>query len=219
MILEAKNLRKTYAGNVEAVRGVSFGIKQGICFGLLGPNGAGKTTTVEMLEGLLQPSAGEIFFSGEPMSQKHRQLVGVQFQQTSLPDYVKVGEILDLFAALYTQSYDRSELIRICSLEEILNRDTKRLSGGQRQRVLLALALVNDPQIIFLDEPTTGLDPQARRNFWQLIERIKSAGKTILMTTHYMDEADVLGDRIAIMSQGVVKCCGSSMFLKKLFGK
>ena len=202
-IVEVRNLAKNY-GKVQAVDDVSFEIKEGICFGLLGPNGAGKTTTIEMMEGILAPQAGEILFRGEPIGPHFRERVGIQFQSTALQEYITVKETLELFAALYPTQRPMEEVIEICSLQEILDRDNRKLSGGQRQRMLLAIAIINDPEMVFLDEPTTGLDPQARRNFWDLIRKIKAEKKTVLLTTHYMEEAEVLCDEIAIMDNGKI---------------
>ncbi len=201
IVLEVRELKKQY-GDVTAVDGVSFNVKQGHCFGLLGPNGAGKTTTIEMLEGLVDADSGDIFYHGNKASKSDFSALGVQFQQTALQDFLTVKETLELFAAFYPQPADLQELIGLCDLTELLHRDHRKLSGGQRQRLLLALALVNNPQIIFLDEPTTGLDPHARRNFWQLIEQIKQQGRTVILTTHYMDEAEQLCDDILIMDKG-----------------
>jgi ABC-2 type transport system ATP-binding protein len=195
------DLSKHY-GDVVAVDGVSFDISKGICLGMLGPNGAGKTTTVEMLEGILEPTSGEILYQGAPLGRRSRDAFGIQFQSTVLQDYLKVGECLDLFGGLYDRVIARDEIIELCNLAEILDRDNRKLSGGQKQRLLLALALLNDPDVLFLDEPTTGLDPQARRNFWSLIEGIKKRDKTIVLTTHYMEEAYRLCDRILITDHG-----------------
>jgi len=200
-VFEVSRLSKRY-GDIVAVDDISFDIPEGICLGLLGPNGAGKTTTVEMLEGILEPSSGEISYRGQPLARDARKRFGIQFQSTVLQDYLKVGECLDLFGGLYDCAFDRDEIIRLCNLAEILDRDNRKLSGGQKQRLLLALALLNDPDVLFLDEPTTGLDPQARRNFWALIEGIKARDKTILLTTHYMEEAYRLCDRILIVDNG-----------------
>ena len=202
-ILEARNLIKTYS-DVTAVDGISFSLKHGECFGLLGPNGAGKTTTMEMLEGIIKPDSGEILYQGVAIDARFKHEIGIQFQSTSLQDFQTVIESLQMFAALYEKQADLNELIELCHLKEFINRDTRKLSGGQRQRLLLAIALINDPQLIFLDEPTTGLDPQSRRNFWSLIEGIKQAGKSILLTTHYMEEAYRLCDHIAIVDQGKI---------------
>ncbi len=207
-ILSVKNLVKSFR-DVIAVDHISFDVPEGICLGLLGPNGAGKTTTIEMLEGLVKPSSGEILYFGELAATDVSQHVGIQFQHTSLPDHMTVKETLKLFASFYTESVDLDELIKLCALEDFANRDARRLSGGQRQRLLLALALVNDPRVVFLDEPTTGLDPQARRNFWDLVQKIKAKGKTVLLTTHYMDEAQYLCDELLIIDKGKVVETGS----------
>lgn len=200
-LLEARNLVKHFP-KVQAVGGVSFEVAEGICFGLLGPNGAGKSTTIEMLEGILKPSSGEILFRGTALGDDYRQRIGIQFQSTALQDFLTVGENLRFFGALYPKRRSMDEIIARCRLEDFLDRDTRKLSGGQRQRALLGIALINDPELLFLDEPTTGLDPQARRNFWELIGDIKREGKTILLTTHYMEEAYALCDEIAIMDHG-----------------
>ena len=200
-IIEARDLVRTHPG-VKAVDGISFRGERGQCFGLLGPNGAGKTTTLEMLEGIQRPSSGTILYEGRPLDQGYRQAIGIQFQATALQDFQTVRESLRMFASLYQRTADQAELIALCNLAEILDRDTRRLSGGQRQRLLLAIALVNDPALVFLDEPTTGLDPQSRRNFWGLIETVRRRGKTVLLTTHYMEEAQRLCDEIAIVDQG-----------------
>ncbi len=207
-IIEARNLIKRYPG-VEAVAGVSFSVQQGECFGMLGPNGAGKTTTVEMMEGILPPTAGQILYQGAPLDAHFRQVAGIQFQSTELQDKLNVRQVLQLFHRLYDKTRPIDEIIEICNLAELLSRENRKLSGGQRQRLLLALALINDPEIVFLDEPTTGLDPQARRNFWALIERIKSDNKTIVLTTHYMEEAYLLCDTILIMDHGRIIAQGS----------
>lgn len=206
--LEARNLKKVYPG-VVAVNGINFAVTEGICFGLLGPNGAGKTTTVEMIEGVTAPTAGEIFYYGKPAGKKFRQEVGIQFQNTALQDFLTVRETIEMFRSLYERKADIDDIIEQCSLGELLDRDNRKLSGGQRQRLLLAVALVNRPRIIFLDEPTTGLDPQARRNFWDLVQSIRAGGATIVLTTHYMDEAQILCDEIAIMDAGKIITQGS----------
>jgi ABC-2 type transport system ATP-binding protein len=196
-----------------AVNKVSFEVKQGHCFGLLGPNGAGKTTTIEIMEGIIPPSSGQVLYQGQPVNQHTAQRIGIQFQHTALQDYLTVKETLNLFASFYQQTLPQKILIELCDLGDFLNRDNRLLSGGQRQRLLLALALINDPQIIFLDEPTTGLDPHARRKFWQLIKNIKSKNKTIVLTTHYMDEAEQLCDDIVIMNEGEVIESGTPLEL------
>jgi ABC-2 type transport system ATP-binding protein len=200
-ILEVRDLIKRYP-NVNAVDGVSFSVPEGICFGLLGPNGAGKTTTIEVMEGILTPTAGEVRYRGEILGQRFREEAGILFQKTSLQDFLTVRQTLTMFRGLYDRGLDVEEVIRLCALEKLAGRDNRKLSGGQQQRLLLAIALVNDPAILFLDEPTTGLDPQARRNFWELIQSIKARNKTIILTTHYMDEAELLCDDIAIMDGG-----------------
>ena len=217
-LLQANNLVKHYRG-VKAVDGISFNIEQGSCFGLLGPNGAGKTTTVEMLEGINPPTSGEILYQGKPLGRRFRDEAGIMFQTTALQDYITVRETLQMFRQMYPRTAPLQELIDSCSLEEFLDRDTRKLSGGQRQRLLLAIALVNDPEAIFLDEPTTGLDPQARRNFWELVETIKADGKTIILTTHYMEEAYELCDEIIIMDHGKIIAQGTpARLLAKHFG-
>ncbi|HEU5399359.1 MAG TPA: ABC transporter ATP-binding protein, partial [Gammaproteobacteria bacterium] len=208
IILEARQLVKRYP-SVTAVDGVSFAVQTGECFGLLGPNGAGKTTTVEMMEGINEPSAGEVHYRGKAVDASFRQEVGIQFQSTALQDFLTVRETLKLFRSLYAKGLDVEELVQMCTLQEYVDRDARKLSGGQRQRLLLALALVNDPEVLFLDEPTTGLDPQARRNFWDLIRAIKARNKTVILTTHYMEEAFLLCDRIAIMDHGHIIAEGS----------
>lgn len=211
-ILAIENLHKHF-GDLHAVKGVSFNVKPGICFGLLGPNGAGKTTTIEMIEGITPPSAGRILFQGEVAGERLRQRAGIQFQHTALPDFLTTREALTLFSRFYRHTLPLETLIEACSLGDYLDQYATRLSGGQRQRLLLAIALVNDPDIVFLDEPTTGLDPQARRNFWSLIETIKAQGKTIILTTHYMDEAELLCDELAIMDSGNIIAQGTPQAL------
>lgn len=200
-LLDVRNLVKQFP-EIRAVDGISFQVAAGSCFGLLGPNGAGKTTTLEILEGINDPDAGEILFRGRERDSAYREAVGIQFQTTALQDFQTVQEALELFASFYDRTRPRDELIRLCHLEDLLGRDTRRLSGGQRQRLLLAIALINDPELVFLDEPTTGLDPQARHNFWHLIDGIRDEGKTVVLTTHYMEEASVLCDEVAIMDRG-----------------
>ena len=217
-IISTTNLVKHYPG-VVAVDGINLAIPQGICFGLLGPNGAGKTTTIEILEGIHLPTSGTVLYKGEPLDKRYREEVGIQFQHTALQDFLTVRETLELFERLYHHTIPIPELIELCALADILNRDTRKLSGGQRQRLLLALALINDPELIFLDEPTTGLDPQARRNFWELVKLVKSRNKTIVLTTHYMEEAYVLCDEIAIMDKGRIVTHGTpAQLLAEYFG-
>jgi ABC-2 type transport system ATP-binding protein len=200
-ILEIQDLVKRYAETC-AVDHVSLSIGPHRCYGLLGPNGAGKTTTIEIMEGILPPTSGRVLFRGRPLGRRFRAEIGIQFQSTALQDYLTVQEILNLFHRLYGRGSPLGEIVEECALGELLDRDARKLSGGQRQRLLLAIALVNRPALLFLDEPTTGLDPQARRNFWSLVERIKRRGTTIVLTTHYMEEAAVLCDEIAIMDRG-----------------
>jgi ABC-2 type transport system ATP-binding protein len=203
---------------VRAVDGVSFAIMPGICFGLLGPNGAGKTTTVEIMEGVTEPTSGEVLYDGEPLGARFRAEAGIQFQKTALQDFLTVRETLQLFRRLYPRGRDVDELITLCALDQVALRDNRKLSGGQLQRLLLAIALVNDPQVLFLDEPTTGLDPQARHNFWDLIRAIKAERRTVLLTTHYMEEAYFLCDEIAIMDRGRIIARGApSRLLKEHF--
>jgi ABC-2 type transport system ATP-binding protein len=215
-VLEAKNLVKRYPGaSVNAVDGLSLSLREGVCLGLLGPNGAGKTTTIEIMEGISRPNSGEVLYRGTPIGPDFRERSGIQFQQTALQDHLTVREVLKLFGSLYPRSVPVAELAKLCDLGDFLDRDAKKLSGGQRQRVLLAVALVNDPDVLFLDEPTTGLDPQARRKFWDLVRLIKSRKKTILLTTHYMEEAYALCDEVAIVDAGRVIAQGEPDVLLK----
>ena len=217
-IIEVKDLVKTFPG-VKAVDNVSLTIEQGICFGLLGPNGAGKTTLIEIVEGIRPPDSGGTLYKGAPVGARFRKEAGIQFQVTSLQEFLTVRETLRLFKNFYPRTMGMDEVVRLCALEEFLDRDTRKLSGGQRQRLLMALAIINDPEVLFLDEPTTGLDPQSRRNFWDLINLIKSRDKTIILTTHYMDEAYTLCDEIAIMDRGRIVAQGTpEHLLKEHFG-
>ena len=206
--LEARNLVKQYPG-VLAVNDVSFSVTEGRCFGLLGPNGAGKTTTVEIIEGVTPASSGEVFYFGKPAGKRFREEAGIQFQNTALQDYLTVRESIEMFRRLYNRRADVDAILEACSLSDLQDRDNRKLSGGQRQRLFLAVALVNRPRLVFLDEPTTGLDPQARRNFWTLVQEIQADGTTIILTTHYMDEAHVLCDEIAIMDAGQIIASGA----------
>ena len=212
--LEARQLVKKYPG-VLAVDDVSFAVREGVCFGLLGPNGAGKTTTVEIMEGVTPATSGAVFYYGEPAGRRFREEAGIQFQNTALQDHITVRETLEMFQALYDRKGDLDHIIEQCSLGDLLNRDNRKLSGGQRQRLLLAVALVNRPRLVFLDEPTTGLDPQARRNFWDLVKSIRAEGTTVILTTHYMEEAQILCDEIAIMDAGKIIIQGSPANLLK----
>ena len=216
-VLEVRDLVKQYPG-VRAVDGVSFAIEEGQCFGLLGPNGAGKTTTVEMMEGVTKQTSGKVLYHGEPLGARFRDEAGIQFQKTALQDFLTVRETLRLFSHLYPRRRGVDELIHTCALEQVADRDNRKLSGGQMQRLLLAIALANDPRVLFLDEPTTGLDPQARHNFWDLIRSIKAERRTVLLTTHYMEEAYFLCDVVAIMDRGRIIAEGSpSRLLKEHF--
>jgi ABC-2 type transport system ATP-binding protein len=211
-IIEIQQLRKRY-GDTIAVDDVFLTVESGEIFGILGPNGAGKTTTLEMIEGLRQPDSGSITVAGfdairETTSVKQR--IGIQLQSTSLFDHLTVGELVGLYAQLYETDGSTSrvrELLGLVSLTEKEGDYAQTLSGGQQQRLSIALAMVNDPEIVFLDEPTTGLDPQARRNLWDLIRDIRRRGKTIVLTTHYMEEAELLCDRIAVMDNGRIILC------------
>ena len=200
-ILEVRELVKEYPATL-AVAGVSFSVPEGVCFGLLGPNGAGKTTTIEIMEGILPPTAGEVRYRGEPLGNRFHEEAGILFQKTALQDFLTVRQCIALFRGLYTTGLEVDEVMRLCALQKLAGRDARKLSGGQQQRLLLAIALVNDPAVLFLDEPTTGLDPQARRNFWELVQSIKAQRKTIILTTHYMEEAELLCDEIVIMDRG-----------------
>lgn len=216
-ILAVKNLYKSY-GKVEAVKGISFEIEEGKCFGLLGPNGAGKSTTLEIIEGVRKPSSGEILFKGEKMTKELKSKLGVQFQTTALQDHMTVKEAILTFSAFYENTMSMDELVELCQLQDILNKNHKKLSGGQRQRLLLALAILNEPEIVLLDEPTTGLDPQSRKLFWNLINKIKSQNKTIILTTHYMEEAYQLCDELIIVDHGKIIARGTPKeLLKKHF--
>ncbi len=208
-IIEVKELKKNY-GSLTAVDNVSFSVEPGEIYGILGPNGAGKTTTLEMIEGLRRPDGGSIKIDGIfvwPNPSQTKNIIGVQLQSTSLFDHLKVAEIIDLFASFYGVSLTKSQLgslIEDVSLTNKAKAYVRELSGGQQQRLSIALALVNNPKVVFLDEPTTGLDPQARRNLWDVIKRINTEGKTVVLTTHYMEEAQFLCERIAIMDQSKI---------------
>jgi ABC-2 type transport system ATP-binding protein len=207
-LLEIKNLLKKYK-EIVAVDNISFSISKGICFGLIGPNGAGKTTTIEMIEDMIPPTSGEILYKGKPRSAVFKQEVGIQFQQTSLLSSLTIRETLNTFKSLYSNPADIEEIIDICNLREIQKRLNDRISGGQKQRLMLALAMINNPELLFLDEPSTGLDPQARRNLWNIVQKIKEKGNTIVLTTHYMEEAERLCDEIAIMDKGRIIARGT----------
>jgi ABC-2 type transport system ATP-binding protein len=202
--VSCEHLRKTY-GSVVAVADVSLAVKRGECFGLLGPNGAGKTTTIEILEGLLTPDAGDVEVLGLRWTHhatQLRQRLGIQLQETQLADKLTVEETLRLFRSFYHRGRTIEELLKIVELESKRASRVGQLSGGQKQRLSLACAVAGDPDLLFLDEPTTGLDPQSRRQLWSLLDQFRSRGGTILLTTHYMDEAEFLCDRVAIVDQG-----------------
>jgi len=203
VILQVSNLVKRF-GQLTAVNDISFEIREGSCFGLLGPNGAGKTTTIEMMEGIKTPDAGTIRYQGEALGQQFRNEAGIMFQTTALQEFITVREIMVQFSRFYPNTSSIDELAERYALHEFLNQDTRKLSGGQKQRLLLAMSLINKPKILFLDEPTTGLDPQSRRNLWKQVQLIKEQGATILLTTHYMEEAYELCDEIAIMDHGCI---------------
>jgi ABC-2 type transport system ATP-binding protein len=208
--LALKGLRKAF-GDVVAVDGIDLEVVQGECFGLLGPNGAGKTTTIEICEGLTSPDAGAMSLLGlgwEASATELRQRIGVQLQETQFPEKLTVTELVRLFRSFYRHGMSVAETIGMAQLEEKQGSRVGTLSGGQKQRLAMACALVGDPELLFLDEPTTGLDPQARRHLWDLVDRLRNAGRTIILTTHYMDEAERLCDRVAIMDHGRIIALG-----------
>ena len=211
LALRVANLRKAYK-DVVAVDGIDLSVRTGECFGLLGPNGAGKTTTIEICEGLTEPDSGDVEVLGlrwASDAQALRQRLGIQLQETQLADKLTVAETLRLFRSFFDRGPAPEDVIALVQLEEKRAARVSDLSGGQKQRLALACALVGDPDLLFLDEPTTGLDPQARRQLWDLIEEFKKAGRTILLTTHYMDEAERLCDELAIMDHGKVIARGT----------
>lgn len=217
-IIRVKDLKKTY-GDFVAVDGVNFSVRLGETFGILGPNGAGKTTTMEMMEGLKMISSGEVVLDEKNVAthtNEVKSIIGVQLQASSFFDGLNLKELVDTFGALYGQEVDAMELLREVQLEEKAKSRVKELSGGQKQRLSIAVALVNKPKVLFLDEPTTGLDPQARRNLWDLIGIVKKRGVTIVITTHYMEEAEVLCDRIAIMDHAKIIALDTPLNLLKL---
>ncbi len=216
-IIEVENLTKRY-GDVQALRGVSFAVQEGEVFGLLGPNGAGKTSTVEILEGLRPADGGRVSVCGlDPQSSgdAFKQKIGAVLQSTALPDKIRVEEALGVFASFYTHPRDTSGLLKRFGLEEKRRAYYSELSGGQKQRLALAMSLVNDPSVIFLDEPTAGLDPQVRREIYDIVEELKKERKTILLTTHYIEEAERLCDHVAIVDQGLVIAQGTPRELKQ----
>jgi ABC-2 type transport system ATP-binding protein len=216
-IIQVENLYKSY-GTVEAVRGVSFSVEQGEVFGLLGPNGAGKTSTVEILEGLRTLDRGVVRVCGlDPAKsgEQFKERIGAVLQSTSLPDKLRVKEAVELFAQFYRRRADTDRLLKRFQLDEKRNAFYSHLSGGQKQRLALAMALVNDPEVVFLDEPTAGLDPQVRREIYDIIEELKHEKKTVLLTTHYIEEAERLCDRVAIVDHGCVIALGTPRALKQ----
>jgi ABC-2 type transport system ATP-binding protein len=209
--LQIRGLKKAF-GDVRAVDGLDLEVYRGECFGLLGPNGAGKTTTIEICEGLTEPDEGRVELLGRNWNtgaKELRQRIGIQLQETQFPDKLTVEEAVRLFRSFYKQGIAVDEIIRTAQLEEKRNARIVGLSGGQKQRLAMAVALVGDPELLFLDEPTTGLDPQARRHLWDLVDELKRAGRTIILTTHYMDEAERLCDRVAIVDHGKVIALGT----------
>ena len=205
-IISVKNLHKKY-GTFEAVKGISFDVYEGEIFGLLGPNGAGKSTTLEIIETLREKSSGEVTVAGlnlDKDADNIKKIIGVQLQTSGYYPGLNLVELIALFSGLYNQPVNAGELLKLVNLEEKAKNKYKELSGGQKQRFSIATTLINKPKIIFLDEPTTGLDPQARRNLWELIKDIRSKGTTVIITTHYMDEAEQLCDRIAILDEGKI---------------
>jgi ABC-2 type transport system ATP-binding protein len=206
-LLEVKDLRKTYADGFEAVKGVSFSVQKGEVFGILGPNGAGKTTTLEMIESLRSITSGSVTLDGldvEKSPYEIKERIGIQLQSSAFFPNLKLVELLNLFNDLYAETTDPMELLREVDLVDKAHSLSKELSGGQRQRFSIATTLVNKPVAVFLDEPTTGLDPQARRNLWGLVKQIQKKGTTVILTTHYMEEAQFLCDRVAIMDEGKI---------------
>lgn len=205
-IIEVKNLFKKY-GDFQAVKGISFDVFEGEIFGLLGPNGAGKTTTLEIMETLKDETDGEVIIDGLSTNKDYgaiKKIIGVQLQQSGFYPGLTLVEILDLFGGLYNRKVNPIEILEKVNLVDKANSRYDKMSGGQKQRFSIATTLVNNPKVIFLDEPTTGLDPQARRNLWELIQQIRKEGTTVIITTHYMDEAEVLCDRVGIMDEGLI---------------
>ena len=219
--IQCKDLRKTYDGKVEAVRGLNLEILTGECFGLLGPNGAGKTTTIEILEGLLEPTSGEVSILGHSWRENEREMrewLGISLQETRLGEKLTVRETVELFASFYREPRSADEVLEQLELTEKADSWVGKLSGGQRQRLAVATALVCNPKILFLDEPTTGLDPQSRRQLWDIIRAFQRDGGTVLLTTHYMDEAERLCDRLAIVDHGQIIAEGTPADLIERLG-
>ena len=205
-IISVKNLTKNY-GAFEAVKGISFDVQEGEIFGLLGPNGAGKSTTLEIIETLREKTSGEVMVDGLDLDKKAddiKKIIGVQLQSSGFYPGLNLLELVELFSGLYNRKVVTMDLLKLVNLEDKAKSKYKELSGGQKQRFSIATTLINNPKIVFLDEPTTGLDPQARRNLWQLIKDIRDKGTTVIITTHYMDEAEQLCDRIAILDEGKI---------------
>ncbi len=207
-VIEAIDVTKRY-GRLTAVDHLSLAVPQGVCFGLLGPNGAGKTTLIEIIEDIIAPTSGRILYKGSSRTGSFREQIGIMFQQTALLAYMTVQETLVTFKSLYNKSRDIEEMIALCHLSDIRKQQNDKISGGQRQRLLLALALINRPGLIFLDEPSTGLDPQARRNLWDIVNNVKAQGESIILTTHYMEEAHQLCDQVAIVDHGKIIAQGA----------
>jgi ABC-2 type transport system ATP-binding protein len=205
-IISVQDLVKNY-GAFEAVKGISFEVQEGEIFGLLGPNGAGKSTTLEIIETLREKTSGKVFVNGYDLDKEPneiKKIIGVQLQTSGFYPALNLIELIDLFAGLYNRSANAMELLELVNLKDKAKAKVKELSGGQKQRFSIATTLINDPKIIFLDEPTTGLDPQARRNLWELIRQIRTKGTTVILTTHYLDEAEYLCDRVAIVDSGKI---------------
>jgi len=219
--IQCRDLRKTYDGKVEAVRGLNLEIQPGECFGLLGPNGAGKTTTIEILEGLSEPTSGQVSIFGHSWRKDEREMrewLGISLQETRLSEKLTVRETIELFASFYREPRSSEEVLEQLQLAEKADSWVGKLSGGQRQRLAVATALVCNPKILFLDEPTTGLDPQSRRQLWDIIRAFQRDGGTVLLTTHYMDEAERLCDRLAIVDHGQIIAEGSPADLIERLG-
>ena len=205
-IIKVKDLVKNY-GSFQAVKGISFEVKEGEIFGLLGPNGAGKSTTLEIIETLREKTSGEVWVNGFNLDKEPdeiKKIIGVQLQTSGYYPNLNLVELINLFNGLYNRSVDPIALLEMVNLKDKTKAKVKELSGGQKQRFSVATTLINDPKIVFLDEPTTGLDPQARRNLWELVKNIRAKGTTVIITTHYMDEAEVLCDRVAIIDAGKI---------------
>lgn len=210
-IISVQNLVKNY-GSFEAVKGISFEVYEGEIFGLLGPNGAGKSTTLEIIETLRNKTSGKIFVDGHDLDKapnEIKKIIGVQLQTSGFYPGLNLIELIQLFAGLYNRKVNALELLDLVNLRDKANSKVKQLSGGQKQRFSIATTLINDPKIVFLDEPTTGLDPQARRNLWELVKQIRSGGTTVIITTHYMDEAEYLCGRVAIVDSGKIVALNS----------